>query len=73
MSPPIPASGISWGTPGSAIVRTLMSLGCNFDCASRAEIALVQGLAQTLPPDIGTPWSVYANPTKSRKDVIDVV
>ena len=61
--------------PDPAIVRTLMSLGCHFDCASRAEIELVQRVAASLadhglpaPPDI-----VYANPTKARGHVIDAV
>lgn len=59
--------------PDPAVVRTLMALGCHFDCASRAEIALVQDIARTLPPEIGTPEIVYANPTKARGHVIDAV
>jgi len=59
--------------PDPAIVRTLMSLGCNFDCASRAEIELVQQISLTLPKEISTPDIVYANPTKARGHVIDAV
>ena len=56
--------------PDPAIVRTLMSLGCNFDCASRAEIQLVQDATQDLPrkPDI-----IYANPCKARAHLIEAV
>lgn len=59
--------------PDPAVVRTLMSLGCNFDCASRAEIELVQSIAETLPEEIAAPEIVYANPTKARGHVIDAV
>ncbi|KAL7534476.1 hypothetical protein ACHAXR_007960 [Thalassiosira sp. AJA248-18] len=59
--------------PDPAIVRTLMSLGCNFDCASRGEIQLVQEISQTLPAEIPTPEIIYANPTKARGHVIDAV
>lgn len=59
--------------PDPAIVRTLMSLGCNFDCASRAEIELVQQISNTLPTGIEKPSIIYANPTKARGHVIDAV
>ncbi|KAL9189890.1 hypothetical protein ACHAXT_009565 [Thalassiosira profunda] len=59
--------------PDPAIVCTLMSLGCNFDCASRGEIELVQQIARTLPGEIPRPEIVYANPTKARGHVIDAV
>mmetsp|Transcript_10438 Transcript_10438/g.25622 ORF Transcript_10438/g.25622 Transcript_10438/m.25622 type:complete len:834 (-) Transcript_10438:475-2976(-) len=59
--------------PDPAIVRTLMSLGCNFDCASRNEIELVHSIMRTLPPDVPRPEIVYANPCKGRGHVIDAV
>ena len=59
--------------PDPAIVRTLMSLGCNFDCASRGEIELVQQISRALPTDIPRPDIIYANPTKARGHVIDAV
>ena len=59
--------------PDPAIVRTLMSMGCNFDCASRAEIELVQDIASTLPAELSQPEIVYANPCKGRGHVIDAV
>ena len=59
--------------PDPAIVRTLMCLGCNFDCASRGEIELVQRIMRTLPNEMPRPEIVYANPTKARGHVIDAV
>eukprot|EP00584_Thalassiosira_punctigera_P004137 CAMPEP_0172527018 /NCGR_PEP_ID=MMETSP1067-20121228/1815_1 /TAXON_ID=265564 ORGANISM="Thalassiosira punctigera, Strain Tpunct2005C2" /NCGR_SAMPLE_ID=MMETSP1067 /ASSEMBLY_ACC=CAM_ASM_000444 /LENGTH=809 /DNA_ID=CAMNT_0013310675 /DNA_START=233 /DNA_END=2662 /DNA_ORIENTATION=+ len=59
--------------PDPAIVRTLMCLGCNFDCASRAEIELVQNISFALPGDFPRPEIVYANPTKARGHIIDAV
>ena len=59
--------------PDPAIVRTLMSLGCNFDCASRGEIELVQQIARTLPEDFPAPEIIYANPCKGRGHIIDAV
>lgn len=59
--------------PDPAIVRTLMSLGCNFDCASRGEITLVQQISSTLPDDVPRPEIIYANPCKGRGHVIDAV
>jgi diaminopimelate decarboxylase len=54
------------------IVQTLMTLGCNFDCASRNEIRLVQKLAKEhgLPH---APEIIYANPTKARSHIIEAV
>lgn len=56
--------------PDPVIVKTLALLGCNFDCASRAEIALVEEVARDLPrkPDI-----IYANPCKARAHLIEAV
>ena len=59
--------------PDPAIVRTLMGLGCNFDCASRGEIALVQEISALLPPEVPPPEIIYANPCKGRGHVIDAV
>jgi len=59
--------------PDPAIVRTLMSLGCNFDCASRNEIEIVQQISSTLPDSITQPEIVYANPCKGRGHIIDAV
>ena len=59
--------------PDPAIVRTLMSLGCNFDCASRGEIELVQEISRTLPHDVPKPEIIYANPCKGRGHMIDAV
>lgn len=41
--------------PDPAIVRTLAALGCNFDCASRGEIELVQQVSRQLPTEIPKP------------------
>ena len=49
--------------PDPVIVKTLATLGCNFDCASRQEIRLVQGVCQDLPRQ---PEIIYANPCKGR-------
>jgi diaminopimelate decarboxylase len=56
--------------PDPVIVKTLAILGCNFDCASRTEIRLVQEATQDLPrkPDI-----IYANPCKARAHLIEAV
>ena len=59
--------------PDPAIVRLLMSLGCNFDCASRGEISLVQEISRTLPDDVPKPEIIYANPCKGRGHLIDAV
>ena len=49
--------------PDPVIVKTLATLGCNFDCASRQEIRLVQSACQDLPHQ---PEIIYANPCKGR-------
>jgi ornithine decarboxylase len=56
--------------PDPEIIKTLAILGCNFDCASRNEIRLVQELTRDLPhkPDI-----LYANPCKARAHLIEAV
>ena len=56
--------------PDPKIVKTLAILGCNFDCASRNEIRLVQEATVDLPrkPDI-----IYANPCKARAHIIEAV
>ena len=59
--------------PDPAIVRTLACLGCNFDCASRAEIELVQQITKELPKGYRKPEIIYANPCKSRSHIIDAV
>eukprot|EP00581_Thalassiosira_minuscula_P007001 CAMPEP_0183706552 /NCGR_PEP_ID=MMETSP0737-20130205/3327_1 /TAXON_ID=385413 /ORGANISM="Thalassiosira miniscula, Strain CCMP1093" /LENGTH=797 /DNA_ID=CAMNT_0025933967 /DNA_START=392 /DNA_END=2785 /DNA_ORIENTATION=- len=59
--------------PDPAIVRTLMSLGCHFDCASRVEIELVQRMSRMLPPEAPRPEIIYANPCKQRGHIIDAV
>ena len=48
-----------------AVVQTLLSLGCHFDCTLRAKITMVQGLAAALTPADVSPSDIrYANPTK---------
>ncbi|KAL7498813.1 hypothetical protein ACHAWT_006670 [Skeletonema menzelii] len=59
--------------PDPAIVRTLACLGCNFDCASRGEIELVQQITKELPKGYRKPEIIYANPCKSRSHIIDAV
>jgi len=59
--------------PDPVIVRTLASLGCNFDCASRGEIEIVQQVSRGLPSGIPKPEIVYANPCKGRGHIIDAV
>lgn len=56
--------------PNPVILQTLAILGCNFDCASRAEIQLVQEASKGLQqlPDI-----IYANPCKARTHLIEAV
>ena len=56
--------------PDPTIVKTLAILGCNFDCASRNEIKLVQDATKDLQrkPDI-----IYANPCKARAHLIEAV
>ena len=59
--------------PDPVIVQTLASLGCNFDCASRGEIEIVQRISRDLPEEIGKPDIIFANPCKGRGHVIDAV
>ncbi|EEC47953.1 ornithine decarboxylase 2, partial [Phaeodactylum tricornutum CCAP 1055/1] len=56
--------------PDPLIVKTLATLGCNFDCASRNEIRLVMEATKDMPtkPDI-----IYANPCKSRLGLLEAV
>ena len=49
--------------PDPVIVQTLAILGCNFDCASRNEIHLVQEQSKGLSRN---PEIIYANPCKGR-------
>jgi len=58
--------------PDRVIVQTLATLGCNFDCASRNEIRLVQDIAKDIP-SIKAPEIIYANPTKARSHIIEAV
>jgi ornithine decarboxylase len=59
--------------PDPVIVQTLASLGCNFDCASRGEIEIVQSIAKGLPSEIRRPDIIFANPCKGRGHIIDAV
>lgn len=56
-------------------MQTLLTLGCNFDCASRNEIRLVQDLAKqhSLPNAPSSPEIIFANPTKARSHIIEAV
>lgn len=56
--------------PDPLIVKTLAILGANFDCASRAEIRLVQDVTKDLPRK---PEIIYANPCKARGHMIEAV
>lgn len=56
--------------PDPVVVKTLAILGCNFDCASRNEIRLVQELSKDLPRK---PEIIYANPCKARAHLIEAV
>jgi len=49
--------------PNTAIVKTLASLGANFDCASKAEIQQILGLG------ISSSRIIYANPTKMKSHI----
>lgn len=57
--------------PDPVIIQTLATLGCNFDCASRQEIKLVQELTQGFAGR--TPEIIYANPCKSRAHLQEAV
>ena len=59
--------------PDPVIVRMLASLGCNFDCASRGEIEIVQQISSDLPSEIRRPDIIFANPCKGRGHIIDAV
>jgi len=52
--------------PDPVVVKTLMLLGCSFDCASLQEIALVHQAASELDKE-HRPEIIYANPCKARK------
>jgi len=56
--------------PDPVILKTLAILGCNFDCASRTEIALVEQASRDLSRK---PEIVYANPCKARSHLIEAV
>mmetsp|Transcript_40292 Transcript_40292/g.115775 ORF Transcript_40292/g.115775 Transcript_40292/m.115775 type:complete len:687 (-) Transcript_40292:40-2100(-) len=56
--------------PDPVVVKTLAILGCNFDCASRNEIRLVQEVTKDLPRK---PEIIYANPCKARAHLIEAV
>jgi ornithine decarboxylase len=56
--------------PDPVVVKTLAILGCNFDCASRNEIRLVQEVTRDLPRK---PEIIYANPCKARAHLIEAV
>ena len=59
--------------PDPVIVQILASMGCNFDCASRGEIEIVQKIAHELPTEISRPEIIFANPCKPRGHIIDAV
>jgi ornithine decarboxylase len=58
--------------PDLAVIKTLLKLGCNFDCASRNEINLVLESAKQLglnePPQI-----IFANPCKPPAHIVEAV
>jgi len=56
--------------PDPVVVKTLAILGCNFDCASRNEIRLVEEVSRDLPRK---PEIIYANPCKARAHLIEAV
>jgi len=49
--------------PNTAIIKTLASLGVNFDCASKTEIQLILGAG------ISSSRIIYANPTKMKSHI----
>jgi len=49
--------------PNTAIIKTLASVGVNFDCASKTEIQL------TLGSGISSSRIIYANPTKMKSHI----
>ncbi|CAJ1954113.1 unnamed protein product [Cylindrotheca closterium] len=56
--------------PDPVILKTLAILGCNFDCASRSEIRLVEQASRDLSRK---PEIVYANPCKAKVHLIEAV
>jgi diaminopimelate decarboxylase len=56
--------------PDPLIIKTLATMGCNFDCASPNEIRLVIDATKDSndKPDI-----IYANPCKSRLGILEAV
>eukprot|EP00567_Pseudictyota_dubia_P001098 CAMPEP_0197466226 /NCGR_PEP_ID=MMETSP1175-20131217/64941_1 /TAXON_ID=1003142 /ORGANISM="Triceratium dubium, Strain CCMP147" /LENGTH=722 /DNA_ID=CAMNT_0043002257 /DNA_START=42 /DNA_END=2210 /DNA_ORIENTATION=- len=60
--------------PDPVLLKTLATLGCNFDCASKNEIRLIQDIARQLSADKPcAPEIIYANPTKARSHIIEAV
>ena len=51
--------------PSPAVLRTLASLGCSFDCASKTEIQQVLALPSVHAEDI-----IFANPCKLRSHLV---
>jgi len=49
--------------PNAAIIKTLASLGVNFDCASKTEIQMVLGSG------VSSSRIIYANPTKMKSHI----
>lgn len=56
--------------PDPVLIKTLAILGCNFDCASKREIDIVQKLTADLPRK---PEIIYANPCKARHHIAHAV
>jgi len=52
--------------PDPILIQTLATLGANFDCASKQEIMLVEGLTRHLPTK---PEIIYANPCKAKSHI----
>lgn len=50
--------------PNNAIVKTLASVGVNFDCASKAEIQQILGMG------VSASRIIYANPTKMKNHIV---
>jgi len=50
--------------PNTAIIRTLASLGVNFDCASKSEIQSILGSG------VSASRIIYANPTKMKSHIL---
>ncbi|KAI2499239.1 decarboxylase [Fragilaria crotonensis] len=56
--------------PDPVLIKTLAILGCNFDCASKKEIDIVQKITADLPRK---PEIIYANPCKARHHIAHAV